>query len=344
MEIERSKKAVEEQDKELLRNKPIQQALITGVIFVIGAVVFYLSANADKEPPLKKALAPLRANFLLPESAEFDMPLLPPIKALSQEKASTQDREISEMSFPAKQEADWEQQLLLAKEGLLQQRRTAPGLLSTTPKAKEDLAELQVKKALATPIKNLDSLILQGKVVHAVLETAIDSEFPGMVRAIVTEDVFAEKGDKVLIPKGTRALAPYSSASTLGQSRIFLEWRRLILPSGINIPLSSPGVDPLGKTGIAGEEDTHFWKRFGEATLMSLLSAGAANIDVTGADQANSAASYRTAVSQSLAESATTLLEKKVNIMPTIRINQGSPIIIFVAQDIDFSAVMEGIS
>jgi len=77
MEIERSKKAVEEQDKELLRNKPIQQALITGVIFVIGAVVFYLSANADKEPPLKKALAPLRANFLLPESAEFDMPLLP---------------------------------------------------------------------------------------------------------------------------------------------------------------------------------------------------------------------------------------------------------------------------
>jgi type IV secretion system protein VirB10 len=127
-----------------------------------------------------------------------------------------------------------------------------------------------------------------------------------------------------------------------GQSRIFMVWTRLITPSGISIQLGSPGVDSLGVAGIGADEvNRHFWERFGTGSLLSIIGAGAANVGVSAADQENSASAYRTAVANSFAQSANQTLQQNNKIPPTLTINQGKPIIVFVAKDLNFQSAMQ---
>ena len=87
--------------------------------------------------------------------------------------------------------------------------------------------------------------------------------------------------------------------------------------------------------------DRHFWERFGTASLLSLIGAGAANSGVSGSDQENSAAVYRAAVASSFAQSASQSLQQDSNIAPTLRTHQGKPIIVFVAHDLNFQKAMK---
>lgn len=170
----------------------------------------------------------------------------------------------------------------------------------------------------------------QGTVVPAVLETAINSDLPGFVRAVVTRDVRAFDGATVVIPRGAKLIGQYRNAVAAGQSRAFVVWTRLIRPDGVTIDLGSPGADALGRGGLDGKTDQHFLQRFGAAILLSVVSAattrdtGGGTVVIGSAEQASR-----------IAEIA---LQKQIDIPPTIKVAQGTPIRVFVARDLVFES------
>jgi type IV secretion system protein VirB10 len=192
-------------------------------------------------------------------------------------------------------------------------------------------------RAKASNLGSIDQMILQGKLIDAVLETAIQSDLPGMVRAIISHDVFAESGNRILIPRGSRLVGQYNSEVSKGQSRVFVVWTRAILPDGVEVALNSGGTDPLGRAGMSGNVNRHSFQIFGNSLLLSIIGAGAANAGVSTSDQYNSIASYRQQAAQSFQNTASQVLQDSINIPPTITVKQGTLIKVLVAQDLDFS-------
>lgn len=192
--------------------------------------------------------------------------------------------------------------------------------------------------ASVTPTRLHDTARIapQGTVIAAVLETGINSDLPGFVRAIVGRDVRGYDGTTVLIPRGSRLIGQYRNAVAVGQSRAFVVWSRLITPAGLSLDIQSPGTDATGRSGIAGETHSHFFRRFGNAILLSVLNAALQA-------GANSVASPGTAIvigSQAQAGNVAALaLQKDIDIAPTVIVNPGTPIRVFVARDLDFSGV-----
>lgn len=170
--------------------------------------------------------------------------------------------------------------------------------------------------------------VTQGTLIPAVLETAIDTDVPGYVRAVVSVDVRSFDGSRVLVPRSSRLIGQYKSGLQAGQKRAYVIWTRLIRPDGVSVNIASPAVGFSGETGLAGKVNTHFFERFGSAMLLSVvggLSAigGNAGVIIAGGGQSAAAA----AVGQS------------AQIGPTVRVRQGQPIRVFTARDLDFSRV-----
>ena len=99
------------------------------------------------------------------------------------------------------------------------------------------LAKSPTPTSVATRTPDRNFLVLQGKFIDAVSETAINSDLPGQVRALVSYDVYAESGRRVMLPRGTRLIGEYNTAIAKGQERLFVVWTRAIRPDGIDIAL-----------------------------------------------------------------------------------------------------------
>lgn len=189
----------------------------------------------------------------------------------------------------------------------------------------------------ATRLAHPSTTLAQGTMIWATLETRIVSDLPGMVRAITAENIYSEDGSTLLIPRGSRLIGQYTNAIATGQQRVFIVWQRLIRPDFIDIQLNSPGTDTLGAAGLGADAiNKHFFEQFGSSILLSIIGAGAANLNVSSDDQFNSASAYREALANSFSETAQNTLKAKGDIAPTLYINQGKPISVFVARDLDF--------
>lgn len=179
-----------------------------------------------------------------------------------------------------------------------------------------------------------------GEMIPATLETAIHSELPGMARAITTRDIYSLEGENVLIPRGSTLVGQFNSTITEGQSRILVVWNRVQLANGVIVTLNSPGTDSIGRSGQGADYiNRHFFERFGISALLSILGAYAANNGVNGQDEYNSKAQYRMAIASSFQQASGQTLQNDLNIKPTLQINQGAPINVFVAHDLDFHSV-----
>ena len=226
-----------------------------------------------------------------------------------------------------------------------------------------------VEISRATKNRRIDALIAQGTIIRGVLETAIQSDLPGMVRATTTEDVWSFDGRRVIVPSGTRLIGEYKSGLATGQTRVFIVWTRILRSDGVSVQLGSPGTDDLGRTGLTGEVDKHYVERFGSAILLSVVGGGAQYLaglgnqsgfanqstststtdpvtgltttTVTGPDQQSLYARQIAAqnTSQTLTSIANEALKNSINIPPTIHVDQGAAIAIFVRRDLDFSSL-----
>jgi type IV secretory pathway VirB10-like protein len=208
----------------------------------------------------------------------------------------------------------------------------APGLNADEQFASRVSAQ-EPERAEATKLHHRATLIPQGTTITGVLETALDSDLPGYTRAVVSRDVRGFDGSEILIPRGSRVIGEYKSAVAQGQTRAFVIWTRVIRPDGVSIQIASSGTDPLGRAGLAGKVNTHFFERFSGAILLSVVDAGVQNL----ANRSNNTS----IVIGSSGDAATASFSALVPtaIPPTIKVAQGAPIRIFVARDLDFSTV-----
>jgi type IV secretion system protein VirB10 len=182
--------------------------------------------------------------------------------------------------------------------------------------------------AAATAASNFDpkTTVTQGTMIPAVLETAINTDVPGYVRAVVSQDVRSFDGTRILVPRSSRLIGQYQSGLQQGQKRAYVIWTRLIRPDGVSVALASPGTAFDGSGGVPGKVDTHFFSRFGSAILMSVIgglgtiASGGTSVILSGGQNA-----------------ASTALQQNGDIGPTVRVRPGEPIRVVTARDLDFA-------
>jgi type IV secretion system protein VirB10 len=196
------------------------------------------------------------------------------------------------------------------------------------------IAGSAVDVAHASRIRDLSHTAPQGTVIPGVLETAINSDLPGFVRAVVSRDVRGFDGTNVLIPRGSKLIGQYRSGVALSQTRAFVVWSRIITPDGVSIDIGSPGTDQLGRGGLEGETDTHFFERFGGAILLSVMGAG-----LDALTERNNSTAVIIGSQQQASQVANTALQKQIDIPATIKVPQGTPLQVFVTRDLDFAGV-----
>jgi len=204
---------------------------------------------------------------------------------------------------------------------------------------------------------NMSLLITQGKLIDAVLETPVNTNYPGPIRAIISKDVYSEQGENVLIPKGSRVIGTATGGYKAGQDRITVVWNRLILPSGFDIVMKdAQGTDKLGQIGVSGDVNRQFFSTIGSAILLSAINVAIANkaqsqlnigaststttVDPSGNQTTvNNTTPAQQATQQAIQNLGNTTqqwVQENFIAKPYIVVDQGTVVKIFVNQDVVF--------
>lgn len=197
----------------------------------------------------------------------------------------------------------------------------------------------------AQPLTHPDTLMQRGTYIRCVLETRIISDIPGFSTCLVTEPVYSFNGHTLLLPKGSKLLGSYSGGPTGDREAVI--WDRIITPTGIDVNMSSPGIDNLGGAGVPGYYDAHWGKRIGSALLISLLSDAfkyeAAEHGPRTTTVGNGFATqtpFESNTAQTIQNLSDQAVREAANRPPTVTINQGTVIYVYVTKDVDFSGVV----
>ncbi|MGC8518109.1 MAG: TrbI/VirB10 family protein [Steroidobacteraceae bacterium] len=175
-------------------------------------------------------------------------------------------------------------------------------------------------------------LLAKGTFIDCTLETAIDSTLPGMTICITSTDTFSADGTVVLLPRGTLLIGQTRGEVRQGMARVFVIWTQARTPAGVVVRLDSPAADTLGRSGLTGTVDAHFWQRFGAALMVSTLT-GLVQSQVQ--RSANAVILDPSASENVLADT----LRGTEDIPPTIEVPNGQRIEALVARDVDFRSV-----
>jgi type IV secretory pathway VirB10-like protein len=187
--------------------------------------------------------------------------------------------------------------------------------------------------------------LLAGTMIPAVLVTELNSDLPGEVLAQVARDVYDSRTQRdVLVPKGARLLGTYEHEVGAEQRRLLVAWTRLIFPDGRSVVLPAlPAKDRSGAGGLADHVDRHESRVFGTAALLSLVGAGAQLAQPNGGygvwgGAPSTGQAMAGAVGQQLADVATQMLRRDLDVRPTIHVRQGMPFNVFLNVDLTFPA------
>lgn len=204
----------------------------------------------------------------------------------------------------------------------------------TVPQARA--SDASSGRVMAGRLENPATTVIQGTLINAVLETALDSTRPGQARAVVTRDVYGFDGSRLLVPRGSRLYGSYEADVAQGQKRAQIQWTRLIRPDGVWVALDSPVADPLGRAGVRGKVNNHFFQRLGNALLGTAGNIGSALVT------RNLATSPVVVAVPGAAQAVQPVSPTGGReIMPTLTVKQGTRISVFVQHDLDFSSVEE---
>lgn len=193
--------------------------------------------------------------------------------------------------------------------------------------------------AIARQRADLTYLLKKGTNISCTLDTKIVTTHPGITRCMVNKDVYSSNGKVLLIERGSEVTGEQTAALLQGQARVFVLWNTIDTPNGVTLDINSPTADSLGASGQEAQVDTHFWKRFGGAIMLSLIDDGLVILGDR-ANRNNNTVSYDN-TSDAVQSMAAEALKNTINIPPTGYVNQGSLVNVMVARDVDFRSVYE---
>jgi type IV secretion system protein VirB10 len=209
------------------------------------------------------------------------------------------------------------------------------------PASGGDLAALlqpTVTEAASARVLPTQQLLLpKGAFLDCTLETAIDSSLSGMTTCVLATDSFGADGSVVLLERGTKLVGETRGQVRAGSARIFVLWTEARTPKGVVVPLVSPGTDELGRAGLPGKVNRHFFERFGAAILVSVID-GAVQAGIQSQREEGDTLIVNPSISSQV---MTEVLKSTISIPPTVVKPQGDRIQVLVARDLDFRSVYE---
>jgi type IV secretion system protein VirB10 len=186
--------------------------------------------------------------------------------------------------------------------------------------------------ALQQPISPFE--VMAGSIISASLISGLNSDLPGLVIAQVTEPVFdTVSGGTLLIPQGSRLIGSYDSVVAFGQSRALVVWQRIIMPNGSSIQIDNlPASDMSGYAGLEDDVDYHTWTLLKGIAMSTLLGVGGA---VTfGNGNSDLVQAIRESTQESTNQAGQDLVEKDLNVQPTITVRPGWPLRVIIHKDL----------
>lgn len=200
-------------------------------------------------------------------------------------------------------------------------------------------------EAGAKPLYNADTLLLRGTYIRCVLQSRVISDFPGYTSCVVTEPVYSVTGRRLLLPRGSKVLGSYEP--DIVGNRVAVVWDRITTPTGLDVNMRSPGVDMLGAAGVPGHYSGHWGQRIASALLISMLSDAFKYAGAKHGPQETSIANgvvvqspYESNTARTMERLANMALDRNMARPPTVTINQGAIVNVYVARDVDFASVL----
>jgi type IV secretion system protein VirB10 len=176
--------------------------------------------------------------------------------------------------------------------------------------------------------------VLAGSIISASLISGLNSNLPGLVIAQVTEPVYdSVSGGTLLIPQGSRLIGSYDSVVAFGQSRALVAWQRIIMPSGSSIQIDNlPASDTSGYAGLSDEVDYHTWTLLKGIAMSTLLGIGGQV--AFGSGNSDLVQAIRESTQESTNQAGQDLVEKDLNVQPTITVRPGWALRVIVHKDL----------
>ncbi|RYG79993.1 MAG: secretion protein, partial [Alphaproteobacteria bacterium] len=206
--------------------------------------------------------------------------------------------------------------------------------------------EPEVEVSSARSIYKPDTLMVRGTYIRCVLETRIVTDIPGFTSCVVTEPIYSINGRSLLLPKGSKISGKYNNSNGVGE-RVAVVWDRITTPNGIDVNMRSPGIDNLGGAGHPGDYNAHWGSRIASALLISMISDAFSYAAAENGPRTTTISNgnvietpFESSTARTMERLANQALDKSVNRPPTITINQGTIVNVYVSKDVDFSGVL----
>ena len=178
--------------------------------------------------------------------------------------------------------------------------------------------------------------LMAGTIIAASLVTGLNADLPGFVIAQVTENVYdTVSGRFLLVPQGTRLIGRYDSVVAYGQERALVVWQRMIRPDGSSIVIDNlPATDPAGYAGLSDAVDFHTWRLLKGIGLATVLGVGSSLAFGSGSGDSDIVRALRESTGQTTNRAGQRLIERELNVQPTLTVRPGWPLRVIVHKDI----------
>ena len=207
-----------------------------------------------------------------------------------------------------------------------------PQTPATQPAAATDkkrAPEVNVNSAQGQPY-----VVFEGTTIDTVLVNRLDGEFAGPLKVMVTNPIYSQDRQHLLIPEGTFILGDVQKVAGLGQKRLAVTFHRLLMPDGYSVDLDQfHGLDQAGSTGLKDKVNNHYVEIFGASIALGIISGAAEATNPNQGYNETGSEAYKAGIASSLSQSSANVLDRFINIPPTITIREGHRIKVYITQD-----------
>ena len=202
------------------------------------------------------------------------------------------------------------------------------------PERKEDKRPAAVSGGPANTAAGKDYVLFEGTILETVLINRLDGGFAGPVECLLSTDVYSNNRQHLLIPAGSKLLGKTKKVDTFGQARLAVVFHRVLMPDGYSVNLDQfKGLNQIGDTGLRDQVNNHYLRIFGVSLAVGALGA-VSGAGTGGALNATGGDLMRQGFAASTAQSASQILDKFLNIMPTVTIREGHRVKVYLAGDL----------
>ena len=210
---------------------------------------------------------------------------------------------------------------------------------TTAEEAERKASESSSKQTTSNPTalnvaEGKNYVIFEGTILETVLLNRLDGQFIGPVECLVTNDIYSHDRQHLLIPSGTKVLGEAKRVDTFGQTRLAVAFHRLIMPDGYSDSLDQfKGLNQIGDTGLRDQVNNHYLKIFGASLAVGAI-GGIAEAGSGGVLTQSGTQSIQQGVGESLGQTSQRILDKFLNILPTVTIREGHRVKIYLSGDL----------